>query len=154
MASGRIRGITIEIDGDTKNLNKSLKDVDSQLSSTKTALKDVEKLLKLDPKNVKIPETDPNTMDLKKAFERCLVVFSGVCDSYVQMQLALKGKSEGEKLSYGQYKEINNKVKHMRSRLNEVMQELDIMYSDYAEYSAMDDSEDLAGIAYKTYDQL
>ena len=51
-------------------------------------------------------------------------------------------------------KEINNKVKHMRSRLNEVMQELDIMYSDYAEYSAMDDSEDLAGIAYKTYDQL
>ena len=81
-------------------------------------------------------------------------MFSGVCDSYVQMQLALKGKSEGEKLSYGQYKEINNKVKHMRSRLNEVMQELDIMYSDYAEYSAMDDSEDLAGIAYKTYDQL
>ena len=43
MASGRIRGITIEIDGDTRNLNKSLKDVDSQLSSTKTALKDVEK---------------------------------------------------------------------------------------------------------------
>lgn len=54
MASGRIRGITIEIDGDTKNLNKSLKDVDSQLSSTKTALKDVEKLLKLDPKNVEL----------------------------------------------------------------------------------------------------
>lgn len=54
MASGRIRGITIEIDGDTKNLNKSLKDVDSQLSSTKTALKDVDKLLKLDPKNVEL----------------------------------------------------------------------------------------------------
>ena len=54
MASGRIRGITIEIDGDTKNLNKSLKDVDSQLSSTKTALKDVEKLLKLDPTNVEL----------------------------------------------------------------------------------------------------
>lgn len=54
MASGRIRGITIEIDGDTKNLNKSLKDVDGQLSSTKTALKDVEKLLKLDPQNVEL----------------------------------------------------------------------------------------------------
>ena len=127
------------------------KDYDGHVNMLRTVKN---KALKLDPKNVKIPETDPNTMDLKKAFERCLVVFSSVCDSYVQMQLALKGKSEGEKLSYGQYKEINNKVKHMRSRLNEVMQELDIMYSDYAEYSSMDDSEDLAGIAYKTYDQL
>ena len=54
MASGRIRGITIEIDGDTKNLNKSLKDVDGQLSSTKSSLKDVEKLLKLDPGNVEL----------------------------------------------------------------------------------------------------
>ena len=54
MASGRIRGITIEIDGDTKNLNKALKDVDGQISSTKTALKDVEKLLKLDPQNVEL----------------------------------------------------------------------------------------------------
>jgi len=54
MASGRIRGITIEIDGDTKNLNKSLKDVDGQLSSTKSSLRDVEKLLKLDPGNVEL----------------------------------------------------------------------------------------------------
>lgn len=54
MASGRIRGITIEIDGDTKNLNKALKDVDGQLSSTKSSLKDVEKLLKLDPQNVEL----------------------------------------------------------------------------------------------------
>ena len=89
-----------------------------------------------------------------KEFERCLLTFSAVCDGYVQMQMALKEKSEGAKISYGQYKEINNKVKHMRSRLNETMQDLDIMYSDYAEYSDMDDSEDLAGIAYKTYDQL
>ena len=109
---------------------------------------------KITPQSIQIPDNDEETQELRKAFERCLVTFSGVCDSYVQMQLALKGKSEGEKLSYGQYKEINNKVKHMRSRLNETMQELDIMYSDYAEFSAMDDSEDLAGIAYKTYDQL
>lgn len=54
MASGRIRGITIEIDGDTKKLNSALKDVDGQLSTTKSALKDVEKLLKLDPDNVEL----------------------------------------------------------------------------------------------------
>ena len=112
------------------------------------------KAMKLNPKAIKIPEDDPDTSELKKAFERCLPTFSGVCDSYVQMQLALKAKSEGGALSYGQYKEINSKAKQARARLNEAMQELDIMYSDYAEYSSMDDSEDLAGVAYKTYDQL
>ena len=109
---------------------------------------------KITPKSIQIPENDEETQNLRKAFERCLVTFGGVCDSYVQMQLALKGKSEGESLSYGQYKEINNKVKHMRVKLNEQMQELDVLYADFNEYSQMDDSEDLAGVAYKTYDQL
>jgi hypothetical protein len=42
----------------------------------------------------------------------------------------------------------------MRVKLNEQMQELDVLYADFNEYSQMDDSEDLAGVAYKTYDQL
>ena len=50
MAS-RIAGITIEIGGDTTNLQKSLKGVDSSIKKTQTALKDVNKLLKLDPTN-------------------------------------------------------------------------------------------------------
>lgn len=52
MAQGRISGITIEIAGDTKKLTDSLKDVDKQLNNTQSALKDVNKLLKLDPGNV------------------------------------------------------------------------------------------------------
>ena len=50
--AGRIKGITIEIDGETKNLQKSLKDVDKDIRDTQKDLKDVNKLLKLDPKNV------------------------------------------------------------------------------------------------------
>lgn len=52
MAKNRIKGITIEIGGDTTELQKSLKAVDSQLKTTQSSLKDVNKLLKLDPKNV------------------------------------------------------------------------------------------------------
>lgn len=52
MASSRIRGITIELDGDTTKLQDSLKGVDKSLKNTQTSLKDVDKLLKLDPKNV------------------------------------------------------------------------------------------------------
>lgn len=54
MASGRIKGITIEIDGDTKKLSDSLNDVDKSLRDTQTKLKDVNKLLKLDPKNTEL----------------------------------------------------------------------------------------------------
>lgn len=54
MAGKRIKGITIEIDGDTKGLDKSLSDVDKQLKTTKDDLKDVNKLLKFDPKNTEL----------------------------------------------------------------------------------------------------
>lgn len=53
MAS-RISGITIEIGGDTTNLQKSLKGVDSQLAKTQKSLKDVNNLLKLDPTNTEL----------------------------------------------------------------------------------------------------
>lgn len=54
MASGRIKGITVEIGGDATKLNKALSSVDKQLSTTKSTLKDVDKLLKLDPGNVEL----------------------------------------------------------------------------------------------------
>ena len=52
MASGRIKGITIEINGDTSKLEKALSGVDKSLKKTDASLKDVNKLLKLDPTNV------------------------------------------------------------------------------------------------------
>lgn len=54
MASNRIKGITIEIGGDTTKLDKALKSTDSSLSTIQKNLKDVDRLLKLDPKNVEL----------------------------------------------------------------------------------------------------
>lgn len=51
MAANRIKGLTIEINGDTSKLSDSLKKVDTSLKNTQAQLKDVDKLLKLDPKN-------------------------------------------------------------------------------------------------------
>lgn len=48
----RIKGITIEIDGDTKGLSKALQGVNKDIKTTQASLKDIEKLLKLDPHNV------------------------------------------------------------------------------------------------------
>lgn len=51
---GRIAGITIEIGGDTSNLQKSLKGVDAQLKTTQANLKDIEKLLKMNPASTEL----------------------------------------------------------------------------------------------------
>lgn len=53
MAS-RIKGITVEIGGDTTGLEKALKGVNSSIKTTQSALKDVERLLKLDPTNTEL----------------------------------------------------------------------------------------------------
>lgn len=50
----RIKGLTIEISGDTTQLSESLHDVNKSITSTQAQLKDVEKLLKLDPTNTEM----------------------------------------------------------------------------------------------------
>lgn len=52
--AGRIKGITIEIGGDTTKLQKSLKKVDSTLRQTQNNLRDVNKLLRFNPGNVEL----------------------------------------------------------------------------------------------------
>ena len=52
--ANRIRGITVEINGDTTRLSKALEDVNKNINSTQSQLKDVEKLLKLDPTNTEL----------------------------------------------------------------------------------------------------
>jgi len=50
----RVKGITIEIGGDTTKLSQALKGVNGEIKNTQTQLKDVDRLLKLDPKNTEL----------------------------------------------------------------------------------------------------
>lgn len=52
--ANRIIGITVEIGGDTDKLQIALKCVNGQIKSTQQRLKDVDKLLKLDPGNTEL----------------------------------------------------------------------------------------------------
>lgn len=47
----KIKGITVEIGGDTVGLQNALKDTNKEINSTQKELKEVEKLLKFDPTN-------------------------------------------------------------------------------------------------------
>ena len=54
MAANRIKGIAIEIGGDTTKLQTALKGVNTDIRNTQQQLKDVEKLFKLDPGNTEL----------------------------------------------------------------------------------------------------
>lgn len=52
--AGTIKGMTIEIGGNTTPLEQALKSVNKEIKGTQSELKEVDKLLKLDPKNVEL----------------------------------------------------------------------------------------------------
>jgi len=52
--SSRIRGITIELNGDTTQLQDSIRDVEKRSNGLAKELKDVEKLLKMNPGNIEL----------------------------------------------------------------------------------------------------
>ena len=54
MAGRNIKGITVEIGGDTTKLQTALEGVNSKIKNTQAQLRDVEKLLKLDPGNTEL----------------------------------------------------------------------------------------------------
>lgn len=54
MGTKRIKGITIELNGDATGLDKALNGIDKHLKQTESSLKDVNRLLKLDPSNTEL----------------------------------------------------------------------------------------------------
>lgn len=54
MANSKIRGITIEIGGDTTKLGKALTNSEKQTRNLQTELKQIENLLKFDPTNTEL----------------------------------------------------------------------------------------------------
>lgn len=103
MASQNIKGITIEIGGDTKELQKALKGVDSSLKGTQTALKDVNKQLKLDPSNVQLLTQKQDL--LTKAVADSKDRLATLKDAYAQLgQQINSGELEGKDLEQAKEK--------------------------------------------------
>lgn len=114
----RIRGITVEINGDTTGLSKALSGVNSQIKTTQSQLKDVEKLLKLDPTNTEllrqkqvllskaIEETTAKVDTLKEA-ERQMAEDPSV-DKNGEKYMALKREIIEAENALNDYKEAQN----------------------------------------------
>ena len=119
MASKTIRGIVIEIDGNTEGLAKSLKDVNSKISETNAALSKVNKALKLDPNNVEALKQKQDL--LNKSIEATKEKLD------LEQQAAEKAK-EALKLgtiTQGEYDNLQAEVQLTASRLNSLEDEAD-----------------------------
>ena len=88
MANSKIRGITIEIGGDTTKLGQALEDSEKQSRSLQSELRQVEKLLQFDPSNTEllaqrqkiltdaVEETTKKLKTLKEAEEQVVEQFN------------------------------------------------------------------------------
>lgn len=102
--TGRIKGITIEIGGDTQKLSKAMKQINAESKTMQNELKQVEKLLKLDPGNTELLAQKQQILtEAIKATEERLKALQKA-DENAKQQLA-----NGE-ISQEQYRELQREV--------------------------------------------
>ena len=96
MAAGRIKGITIEIGGDTTKLTQALSKVDNALGKTKTNLRDIEKALKFNPSNTALLKD--KQVELAKAIQETKEKLKTEKEAYEQLSKADRTPENVEKM--------------------------------------------------------
>ncbi|EEO1837462.1 phage tail protein [Listeria monocytogenes] len=112
MAKGRIQGITIEVDGDTKGLNSALKSVNTQSAKLTSELKDVEKLLKFNPGNVEALAQKQQL--LTKQIETTTQKLNQLKQAESQVEAQFKSGEIGEE----QYRAFRREIEYTEGALN------------------------------------
>ena len=113
----RIKGITVEIGGDTTGLDKALKSVNSTIRSTQASLKDVNKLLKLDPKNTTLL-TQKQKM-LKDSISATKEKLEGLKEAQVQAKQQLENGDLGQ----DKYDALQREIAETESKLKSLEKE-------------------------------
>lgn len=116
MAS-RIKGITVEIGGDTTGLQNALKQVDSSIKSTQSALKDVNKLLKLDPTNTEL------LSQKQKLLKDAISATSEKLQSLKTAQEQAKAQLENGALGQDKYDALQREIVETEQELQRLQQE-------------------------------
>ena len=118
MAS-RIKGITIEIGGDTTPLQKALKQVDSSLKTTQNNLKDINKLLKLNPTNTELLKQ--KQVELSTAIKDTEERLKTLKDAYKQLnsKQGYGEMTEEQKALAREIAETENNLKSLKQQMKE-----------------------------------
>lgn len=130
-----VKGITIEIGAETTKLTNALKDIDGGLKKTQSKLKDVNKLLKLDPKNTEllrqkqdalktaIDQTSDRLKELKKAAHEATPETVGQ-EQYDNLQREIVDTEQKLKSLKDEYKEFGSVGTQQAKVVGEQMQKV------------------------------
>ena len=110
----RIKGITVEIGGDTTGLSKALSGVNKEIGSTQKQLKDVERLLKLDPTNTELLRQKYDL--LTKAVDSTEVKLQSLKNAEQQVQAQFQRGNIGEE----QYNALKRELIETESKLRDL----------------------------------
>lgn len=118
MASKLIKGITIEIGGDTTKLGKAIKDVETKARGLQSELKGVNTLLKMDPKNVTLlaQKQDILTKSIASTGEK----LKTLKDTQAQVQAQFE---KGE-ITEEQYRDFQREIEATEIKLKSLTKEL------------------------------
>ena len=115
--ANRIKGITVEIGGDTTGLDKALKSVNTSIRSTQSALKDVNRLLKLDPSNTEL------LSQKQKLLKDAIAATKEKLDSLKVAQEQAKQQLENGELGQDKYDALQREIVATEEELRRLQQE-------------------------------
>lgn len=123
MASKRIKGITIEIGAETKQLTAAIKDAEKQIGDAAYKMRDINKLLKADPKNVEL------LTQKQKAFTEAI---EGTKEKLKQEKQALEQLKNGP-----QTEETIRQQEALGREIAETEQKLESLEKEYKEFGSV-----------------
>ena len=115
--ANRIKGITVEIGGDTTGLDKALKTVNTSIRSTQSALKDVNRLLKLDPSNTEL------LSQKQRLLKDAIAATKEKLDSLKVAQEQAKQQLENGELGQDKYDALQREIVENEEELRRLQQE-------------------------------
>ena len=115
--ANRIKGITVEIGGDTTGLDKALKSVNTSIRSTQSALKDVNRLLKLDTSNTEL------LSQKQRLLKDAIAATKEKLDSLKVAQEQAKQQLESGELGQDKYDALQREIVETEEELRRLQQE-------------------------------
>lgn len=115
--AGRIKGITVEIGGDTTGLEKALKSVNTTIRNTQSQLKDVNRLLKLDPSNTEL------LSQKQRALKEAIGATKEKLETLKQAQEQAKQQLENGDLGQDKYDALQREIIETEQELRRLQEE-------------------------------
>ncbi|KXY79855.1 DUF2207 domain-containing protein [Bacillus sp. FSL W7-1294] len=122
--AGRIKGITIEINGNTQPLQNALKDVNKQSDSLAKELKDVERLLKFDPGNIEA------LSQKQKLLTQQIENTTQKLDKLKAAEQQVQAQFQNGKISEEQYRAFRREIEFTEGSLNGLKNKLGNMKAE------------------------